>query len=52
MINLFRKLIGFCEHKWVIKEQYNAVYTQGGIPQYIVILSQCEKCGKLKKFRV
>ncbi len=47
-----RKLLGLCEHKWKIIRNVRVFgYSGGDIPIYNTIIQECEKCGKLKKFR-
>lgn len=43
----------FCKHKWFEKERYEVtrIYTWDGhkVPNCLVIMQECSKCGKLKK---
>ncbi|MCK5624990.1 hypothetical protein KAI04_04060 [Candidatus Pacearchaeota archaeon] len=42
----------FCKHKWKEKERHKIIrtyYDGDKIPNCILILQECEKCGKLKK---
>lgn len=45
----------FCRHKWIEKERHNGTLhrliddSYGG--DCIIIIQECQKCGKLKKVR-
>ncbi len=43
----------FCKHKWKEKERHKVVrtyiYTGEQIPNCLLIVLECKKCGKLKK---
>jgi len=49
-----RKLLGLCEHKWKIIIQNKIFRTRDKVECGEMIISQCEKCGKIKEqqFRV
>jgi len=45
----------FCKHKWKEKERhtFTKVYYSGyKVPNCILIIQECEKCGKLKKVNI
>lgn len=44
----------FCKHRWKEKERHvgNKIYLNGDKFKYLVIIQECEKCGKLKKVEV
>ena len=50
MIENFKKLLGICNHKWIIRDEievYDASYGMDK-PHYRKYLLQCEHCGNLK----
>ena len=58
MMNVFRKLLGLCEHKWEIIQRISVYVTWDGerspgqLPDHQKIVLQCQKCGDVKKVKV
>ena len=44
----------FCKHKWKEKERhrFTGEYFYGGSTEFMIIVQECEKCGKLKKIKI
>ncbi len=45
----------FCKHKWIEKERHGVtrIYYDGHkVPNCLLIIQECTKCGKLKKVNI
>lgn len=53
MIGIFRKLLGLCNHKWIIIKRISTFETeQSTIPNGYKYVLQCENCGKIKTIKI
>ena len=49
MMNLIRKLLGLCEHRWVIIREVQMTSDEAlTIPVGTKFVMQCDKCGNIK----
>lgn len=51
MIKYLKKILGICEHKWVVYGKVAHHYDNHPIPTYYLITLQCAKCGDMKNFK-
>lgn len=50
-MNLLRKILGLCEHKWEVINSRQHYDWYGSSPLVIIKTLQCTKCGDIKVIR-